>query len=64
MVIGMSLAYLASGLGMALAGWSWHRRRRRGDTPTRERPQGRRHTDAKSMLPSSPGDDESKDARR
>jgi uncharacterized iron-regulated membrane protein len=29
-LIGMSIAYLASLLGMALAGWAWWRRRRRG----------------------------------
>ena len=29
-LIGMSIAYVASFLGMGLAGWAWHRRRRDG----------------------------------
>ena len=35
MVIGMSIAYLASFAGLCLAWWSY--RRRRGDTSTRSR---------------------------
>jgi hypothetical protein len=31
MLLGMSIAYVASGLGLALAWWSWRKRKRKDD---------------------------------
>lgn len=45
-VIGMSIAYVASFLGLGLAWWSWRRRQREGD-----------HGDATHPTVGRPGDD-------
>ena len=31
MVVGMSIAYVASGFGMGVAWWAWRRKQRAGD---------------------------------